>query len=156
MSVGAAFDIDCSQIFALANRLQGAAPLIIRDELTTGMNRATVQVQKYATARIKHKSGALGRGFKRQVRVSSNAILGIVSNTAKHAKWVEFGRGPVVAKRAKVLRFEIDGQVLFRKSVGPAAAQHFMSGGLRDAEGAIMGEFRASSARIIQRVSVLR
>lgn len=156
MSVGSAFDIDVSQINRLGDRLAGVAPTIIRDEYTTGMNRSTLRVQKAATDRIKHKSGKLGRSWTRQVRVSANTLLGIVTNTAKHARWVEYGRGPVVARRAKVLRFEIDGQVLFRKSVGPAPAQYFLRNGLSDAEPAIAGEFRASAARIVQRVSVLR
>ena len=39
---------------------------------------------------------------------------------------VEYGRGPVVAQDADMLRFETDGQVFYRKSVGPAPAQPFL------------------------------
>jgi len=56
---------------------------------------------------------------------------------APHARWVEDGRGPVVAKRAKMLRFEVGGRVLFRKRVGPARARPFMAPAAR-----VMGKSR--------------
>jgi hypothetical protein len=49
-----------------------------------------------------------------------------VDNTKIYAQWIEFGRGPVHAINAKALRFVINGEVFFRKSVGPAKAQPFM------------------------------
>ena len=42
-----------------------------------------------------------------------------------YGHWVREGRGPVVAKKAKALRFEIDGVVIFRKRVGPAKANPY-------------------------------
>lgn len=46
--------------------------------------------------------------------------------TARHARHVEYGRGAVRARRARALRFEINGKVLFRVRVGPARARPFM------------------------------
>jgi hypothetical protein len=48
-----------------------------------------------------------------------------IVNAASYLGYVLKGRGPVVAKRAWALRFVIDGQVYFRKRVGPAAANPF-------------------------------
>ena len=39
---------------------------------------------------------------------------------------VNYGRGPIFARRAHALRFVIGGQVIFRKSVGPARGTHFV------------------------------
>jgi len=39
---------------------------------------------------------------------------------------VNYGRGPVFARRAHALRFEIGGQVIFRRSVGPARGTLFV------------------------------
>lgn len=44
---------------------------------------------------------------------------------------IEHGRGPIEAAPGKVLAFEIDGQMVFRKRVGPAAAQPFMGPALQ-------------------------
>ena len=49
-----------------------------------------------------------------------------------YAGFVENGRPGFSAAPGKVLRFEIAGRVVFCKSVGPAAAQHYMQRG-RDA-----------------------
>lgn len=47
--------------------------------------------------------------------------------TAPYATWVEHGRGPVHAKGSGFLRFEIGGQIFFRRSVGAAKAKPFMA-----------------------------
>jgi len=39
---------------------------------------------------------------------------------------VNYGRGPVFARRAHALRFEIGGQVIYRRSVGPARGTQFV------------------------------
>jgi hypothetical protein len=44
-----------------------------------------------------------------------------------YAEFVEHGRPGFSAAPGKVLRFEIAGRVVFCKSVGPAAAQHYMA-----------------------------
>lgn len=43
------------------------------------------------------------------------------------------GRGPVVAKNAKALRFKVGGVVVFRKRVGPAAPNRYLTDNLRRA-----------------------
>ena len=59
----------------------------------------------------------------------------IIDNTKEYAQYVEYGRGPVYAVNAKALRFVINGEVLFRKSVGPMKAQPFVKDSLNSASG---------------------
>lgn len=46
--------------------------------------------------------------------------------SAPYAGYVERGRGPVVARKGGVLRFEVAGRVIFRPRVGPARPRPFM------------------------------
>ena len=71
----------------------------------------------------------------------------IVRWTAKYAGWVNSGRGPVFARTAKALRFEINGQLFFRRSAGPAKAQHFAERGLEKATPKIQGRLTAAAGR---------
>jgi hypothetical protein len=46
-----------------------------------------------------------------------------------YSNYIEYGRGPVYAKKAKALRFVINGVVFFRKSVKASKPRPFMSAG---------------------------
>ena len=48
-----------------------------------------------------------------------------ITNATPYIRYVLDGRGPVVAVNARALRFVIDGQVIYRHSVGPAAPNPF-------------------------------
>ena len=71
------------------------------------------------------KTGRLRKGITFKTYDSGSSTELKVSSEAPYTKWVIRGRGPVVAKRAKVLRFEIDGRILYRRRVGPAKANPF-------------------------------
>jgi len=74
------------------------------------------------TARSKAKGS-----LKKQVNVQTRDKQVSLAASAPFAHFVEFGRGAITAKNGKVLRFEVGGQVLFRRSVGPAKAHPFMA-----------------------------
>lgn len=157
-----AFDIDTREMTRLAQAFGGsAADLIVRDGLTGAMLQSTEDVRDAVNARVKHKSGNYSRSFKLRVSVTGRSIIGVVTNNARslvgfvYAWTLEYGRGPVFAKLAKALRFEIGGRVLFRKSVGPAAAQYPMERGARDAEPVIVRRFSAACERIVARLERL-
>jgi hypothetical protein len=141
------FSIDFSQIRRIARQYQGA-DRVVMNELTTAMARSAEHARQAANSLIRHKTGRLARETDVRTNVFARRIEGIVRWLAPYAKWVAYGRGPVVAKRAKALRFEIDGVIFFRKRVGPAPAQRFNERGLARAIPAIEGEFRAAMARI--------
>jgi hypothetical protein len=58
---------------------------------------------------------------------NDGAHFGEIVASMPYASYVENGRGPVRAIRAQFLRFTIDGQVFFRRSVRAAAPRPFMS-----------------------------
>lgn len=74
-------------------------------------------------------TGAL-RNSVRSVRstVSTHGVTYLVGSELPYAKWVEGGRGPVVPRRAKVLRFKPKGAhgYVFAASVGPAEGSHWL------------------------------
>lgn len=146
---GVQVSIDTSRIRALARRYQDA-DRVVMNELTTATARSANHARDAANRLIRSKTGQLASSAEVRTMVFARRVEGIVRWTARHARWVAYGRGPVVAKRAKALRFEIDGVILFRKRVGPAPAQHFHTRGLSQAMPAIEAEFRAAAARIVR------
>jgi hypothetical protein len=77
--------------------------------------------------RFKNRTGDLERSIQGHLTGSDpDGSRGEIVATEKYASFVENGRGPVEVKRAKFLRFEIDGQLFFRKRVKEAAPRPFM------------------------------
>lgn len=78
-----------------------------------------------------YRPGGLRTGIVTKVidAAVGSAVIEI-SNKAPYATYVIHGRGPVVAKRAKALRFWAGGAWRFRRSVGPAKANDYMSRGM--------------------------
>lgn len=162
-----AFSIDTSDLKQFAQEIGPEATRIINVELDTAGKRAGKHARDRANERIRHKSRKLANSAKVTTQSSgsrsSGTTLGgsvVVTTVAwkalnrgfDYAGAVNFGRGPVVAKRAKALRFEVNGEIIFRKSVGPAPAQHFAEKGLQAAEPQIMAEHRAAVGRAVRRI----
>lgn len=159
---GAVFAIDTTDIRELAQTWRSpAVDRLILDELTTAGQKSGQHVKRHATALIKNKTGKLAQTTEITSQVSATLINTEIEWTAKSARGfpypvaVNYGRGPVEAKAGKVLRFEIDGQVFYRKRVGPAKAQHFAERGLQAAETQIVAEHRLAADRIAARVERL-
>ena len=99
-----------------------------------------------------------GRGEERGKRLyesydtdetsSGNRVTYTITNKAPQLTYVLRGRGPVVAKRARALRFVIDGRVFFRRRVGPAAANNFPP----KARAAMQGEINAAPAQMARAI----
>ena len=78
-----------------------------------------------------------GRGEERGVRLSESyqvseiynpaGSLYRITNVSPKLQFVIKGRGPVVAKKARALRFVIDGKIIFRKRVGATKPNNFPS-----------------------------
>jgi hypothetical protein len=152
----AVFSIDISGVRELAQDFGGTAAVrIVMDELVTAGQRSGKHARDRANALLKHQSGKLGKSARISTRASGSAVNTVVEWTAVHAQWVEFGRGPVVAKRAKYLHFFIDGQEFFRKRVGPAKAQKFTERGLQAAEALIVAEHQRAVDRAAAKLEAL-
>jgi hypothetical protein len=85
-----------------------------------------VTVLKEETPRGRGENpGALRAGYEDEQSYSALRASYRIRNRVPHLRWVLRGRGRVVAKKGKALRFVIDGQIFFRRSVGPAKANNF-------------------------------
>jgi hypothetical protein len=158
---GEAFRIDVREVVQYAQLFGSQGVRIVGNELGTAMDGSLRDTEAAVNARVHHKTGNYKAAMRRLVSLSGAGVLGTLTNAAAskagfvYAWTLEFGRGPVHAIKAKALRFEIGGQVFFRKSVGPAPAQHPMEFGLRDAQPRIEGRFAAARDRIAARLEAL-
>lgn len=152
------FQIDIHEITRLADSLGRESGRVVRNELTTAMDRSTTHVVASANARVNHKTHDYSRSFTRKTLVTESGVIGVVTNRAAsasgfvYAATLEWGRRGFSAIKARALRFEIGGVVFFRKSVGPAPAQHILEYGANDALPSIDGEFAAARDRIATRL----
>ena len=88
-----------------------------------GVEQTAEQISEDASRLAPVDTGRLTNSLRTERRESGE--WEVIADT-DYARYVEYGRGPVVATEADALRFEIDGRVFFRKSVGPAPAQPFL------------------------------
>lgn len=161
MAVFGTAGFDTTEIRQFARQFAGADKIVM-DELTTAFDRSGSQVLAAARGNINHWSGALSRGGTKRTTVSARQIVTLIEFIARrgsynYAQAVEFGRGPVVAKRARFLRFQLrSGEVLFRKRVGPAKAQRFLGRAFESNRSLIDRNVDAAAARIVVRVLGVR
>lgn len=78
---------------------------------------------------------------------NDGAHFGEIVAAKDYASYVENGRGPVVVKRARFLRFVIAGVVFFRKRVGPAAPKPFMALAFQKCERVMIREIERGVAQ---------
>ena len=92
--------------------------------VSEGLDEAASLIAAEAWRHAPEKTGTLGKSMRIARR---GRYVREIYPTATYASFVENGRGPVFAKPGKVLRFEINGVIFFRKSVGPAAPRPYMA-----------------------------
>lgn len=83
------------------------------------MRRLGANITKAAKARVNVRTGRLRNSIGDQTRVSGTQVVTEVYATARYAGYVHDGTRPheIVPRRAKALRFEIGGRVIFAKRV---------------------------------------
>lgn len=150
MSVSGSFEIDLREIRDIGQKWVGDRKLM--NEIATSMAKSGGFVRDAGNARIKHKTYELSKSATVKTRASASAIETVIRwgdglSPFNYAAAVNFGRKAFGVKFAKALRFVIDGQVIFRKSVGPAPAQYFAEKGLEDALPRIEGEMASAVGR---------
>jgi hypothetical protein len=162
LNSGAFFDVDVSEVQKFGYVLKGSqARGIINKELHDAGQRSGFIVRDKANALTNRRTGRLIETSTVHTSLNSSAITTTVTWPAKSPRGfgypyvVNYGRGPVVAKAGGVLRFEVGGTVLFRKSVGPAKAQHFAERGLEAAGPRIIAEHQKAQDAIIRKVEAL-
>lgn len=106
------------------------APEIVERESTI----TVVRLAKYGADAAKAKVGKKTRNLANSLtptaaRAAGGGVAAAFGSTLPYAKWHNDGRGAVVARNAKALRFAINGVVIYRTSVGPAKGTHYMEAG---------------------------
>lgn len=133
--------------------LMAAAPDVVEAEITTATDRVAIYGMGVSIKATPWKTGHLRRSHA-QIPTSYSAgyARGGWGNATPYAEAVEKGRRGFSAKPGKVLAFTPKGsnQVIFRKSVGPAAAQPFMEPGREAAESRMDAEFSGAITRIVE------
>lgn len=142
-------DFSDAERFAVA---MAKAPTVIREELLTSTNRLTLQGVAYASALTPVRTGHLRRNNAAKAAVWSGGAVGSYGNATPYAPAVENGRRGFSAGPGKMLRFTIGGQVLYRKSVGPAAARPFIRPSAARLRPLVPREYRAAMQRVMARI----
>ncbi len=94
------------------------------ETVSAALDEAAAASFVVALRHIHPVSGELGKslGMKK-----TGLFCWTIGTDKPYAGFVENGRGAVHARPGGVLRFVINGEVLFRKSVGPAKARPFLA-----------------------------
>jgi HK97 gp10 family phage protein len=145
------FKVDVVGLESFVTRYRNA-PRIISDEMRQAGAEVGTMVERAAKGYAPVKTGHLRRSITHSVTASSMVTTTKIGTNVPYAKYVEFGRGPITAAPGRVLRFEIGGVVLFRKSVGPAKARPFLFRAFREMRGRIQQRFRQVAPRSIARI----
>lgn len=125
---------------------------VVGEELATAVTRTRLEGQRRAQQKVRVKTGTLRRSIAGRTRRLGLRVEGEWGTNVPYAKYVEEGRGPVVATRARALRFTIGGRVLFRASVGPAAARPFLRPSLAEVKPLFRREVQAAVRRASRRI----
>jgi hypothetical protein len=147
-------DFEFDDAFAFASRM-AAAPRIVGDEMTRGIDRLTIQGVAFTQVEtpvrtghgrrsIAHKPATFGGGMAR----------GSYGTSVPYMKWVEEGRGPIDAGPGRVLRFVPKGSStpIYRRRVGPAKGHHMFRKGVQRLRPLVGREFRTVTQNIIARM----
>lgn len=94
--------------------------------------------------------GGLVGAYQVEESYTPNSASYRITNTTPYLRYVLNGRGPVEATSGHMLRFVIDGEVFFRKRVGPAAANDFPSRAAVQMQGAIAEARQAFPGLIVR------
>lgn len=106
---------------ALAELLRGERGPVVR-----AVTEGSVRVQLEARRLVGKDTLDLSRNIIRRPFVRGGDFGVLVGSELPYARIAHDGRGPVRAKPGKTLRFRVGGQVIFRKSVGPAAGTFYL------------------------------
>lgn len=128
--------IDASDVLRFAARM-GAAPRVVQKHLVRGVDDAGKYVERGAKDIAPVVTGEYRRNITSRASAVANGAVATVRAGAPHSKWVEDGRGPVVA-RGRALRFMVGGRVVYARRVGPARGQHVMKRALQANRGRII------------------
>lgn len=124
------------------------APDVLDAAEREAMQKSVLVLEAEVKSLTPRVTGRLFSSIGHSVEPGLGSIRGHVGTAVHYAPWVEDGRGPVVARAAKALRFRIGGRVIYRRAVGPAAGRHMFRAGLAGAMPTIKQFFRDAAKRV--------
>lgn len=142
------FEEAAAKFRLLEEDLEDAASGIDR-ALDRGTEAAAQEVLDDAKDRVPVRTGKLKSKLEIRKQSSGNYLIG---TDLPRGYYVEFGRGPVVAKNADALKFTINGQTLYRQSVGPAAPQPYLRPALVRNRDTLADKISGAINRLFERV----
>ena len=116
--------IDVTGLDSATSRIASLASVVGRVQAQTVRQLGDTYL-KALQAETPVRTGQLRGAYQTTDSYSEISAEYRITNTTPYLKWVVNGRGPVEATSGKALRFVINGQVFFRKRVGPAKANPF-------------------------------
>ena len=128
------------------------APAIIREEMLISTDRLTLQGVAFANPLTPVRTGHLRRNNAAKPAVWAGGASGSYGNATPYARPVEEGRRGFSAGPGRMLRFTVGGQVLYRKSVGPAAPRPFIRPSAARLRPLVPREYRAAMQRVMARI----
>jgi hypothetical protein len=108
----------------LADRF-AALDAALDDRLVEAMETLALMIEGTAKRLVAVDTGRLKSSIASQVKQKGSTIIGYVGSNLSYAPTIEYGRGPIPADSG-YLRFTIEGEVFYRKSVDAAPAQPFL------------------------------
>ena len=130
-----------------------AAHQAVAQRVMSAVSEITLRIEAAAKAQLApgrgKRTGALQRDIQaRPPEIRGLRVVGRVGTgaaTRAYALLVHRGRGPIVAKRGRMLRIVLaDGTVIYRRRVGPAKAIPYMVDGYDQVKPSIRGIIEAA------------
>lgn len=132
----------------------GAAPGLLKAEQDVALTRAGLEVEAAVKSRTPYRTRRLFSSIAALPAASFNNASEVrIGTQVEYAGWVEEGRGPIVAKNVKALRFNPGGGFIFRRSVGPAAGKHMFRDGFREALPKVLEELSEAVVRALRAIA---
>lgn len=114
------------------------APRRLQMNMRAAMNEIGRLILNAARANINNRTGALSASGSMLVTAGGTLFSVVIRFTAKHAEWIEFGRGPVAPVSRRFLRWTSrSGEIVFARRAGPAPAQLFLERAFMAHQGSI-------------------
>ena len=126
-----AVTVDLSELEGWTQAM-AAKPALLKREIAGTMTSAAMLSAATAVDAAPRDIGILAAGIVAMpARWIGDGVTSAFVSTAPYSRIVEEGRGPIVAKKGKFLRFysKKHGKVIYRRFVGPAAPRPFMARG---------------------------
>jgi hypothetical protein len=128
------------------------APEAMRRELLAATNQLAAEGSSTAISLAPRDTGFLaGNRRPDPARFVGDMVIAGYTSHAAYSRYVEEGRGPIVPRRARALRFEIGGRVIFAKRVRPARALPYMGPSMERVRSAMVRVYGEAVRRAVRR-----